>query len=77
MKRCSECGEVRPVEEFSRDRSRHDGRMIRCRACDNARARRYYEANRERKLAKANARNAMLRAMLREARAKRPPERGA
>jgi len=61
LKRCGECGEVRDVEEFSRDRSRRDGRMVRCRDCDNARARRYYEANRERKLAAANARNAMLR----------------
>ena len=38
-KRCTECGEVRPLEAFSPDTSRRDGRDPRCRVCRAKRAR--------------------------------------
>jgi hypothetical protein len=33
MKRCTKCSEVKPLAEFSRDRSRRDGRAPWCRRC--------------------------------------------
>jgi hypothetical protein len=33
-KRCSKCGEVKPLEEFRRDRSKKLGRHPRCRECE-------------------------------------------
>jgi hypothetical protein len=33
LKRCTKCGEDKPRVEFSRDRSRKDGRLSRCKAC--------------------------------------------
>lgn len=32
-KRCSRCGEVKPVKEFNRDRNRKDGFYIHCKKC--------------------------------------------
>ena len=42
-KRCSKCGLVKPVEEFSRCKKNKDGRQYRCKACKNA----HYAENRE------------------------------
>lgn len=62
-KRCSMCGESKPLDEFNRDRAAKDGRQGRCRACSRAgfsawnaanpelrkaRNKRYREAHRER-----------------------------
>jgi hypothetical protein len=33
MKRCTKCGQGKPVEQFNRDRTRPDGRFPWCRAC--------------------------------------------
>lgn len=44
-KRCSKCREIKPIDEFCRDRSSKDGRFCHCRDC----RRRYNEANRERR----------------------------
>lgn len=33
MKRCTRCGEVKPLEEFPRDRASQDGRFVHCLAC--------------------------------------------
>lgn len=38
-KRCTKCGETRPLEEFQRDRSRRDGRRSHCAHCCRAAAR--------------------------------------
>jgi hypothetical protein len=46
--RCYRCGETKPVEEFARDRSKASGRKSLCKACDNAKSKDYYAANRER-----------------------------
>ena len=54
--RCPRCGEVKPVHAFYRDASKSNGRRFICKACDPARSRAYYQANREAKLANAKAR---------------------
>jgi hypothetical protein len=36
MKRCVECGELKPLAEFNKDSRRSDGRQDRCRACFSA-----------------------------------------
>ena len=41
-KRCSKCGEVKPLEEFRRDRSKKLGRRSRCRECER-RSERIYQ----------------------------------
>ena len=41
-KRCSKCGEVKPLEEFRRDRSRKLGRFPQCRECERQYERTYY-----------------------------------
>ena len=43
MKRCTRCGEEKPPTEFSRDRSRKDGRAPWCKTC----IRRWQQANAE------------------------------
>lgn len=47
QKRCSDCGEMKSLEEFVTDRRRRDGRGTYCRACFAVR----YRAHRERKAA--------------------------
>ena len=54
-KSCSNCGEVLELEEFPLDRSKGDGHKSRCKECDRAAAKAYYEANRERVLARIKA----------------------
>lgn len=46
-KRCTKCGETKPVDEFYRNRSHRDGLNSYCKECRRA----YYEAHREEKLA--------------------------
>jgi hypothetical protein len=43
LKRCTKCGEEKPRAEFSRDRSRKDGRFSQCKAC----VRRWQQENAE------------------------------
>jgi len=50
-KRCSKCGEVKPVREFGRQSRNRDGLQSRCRACERARRKAYYEANKEKERA--------------------------
>lgn len=52
MKPCSKCGEIKPLEEFEKDRRRPSGRGSRCLVCFNKKykreyAWRYSENNRE------------------------------
>jgi len=55
-RRCPRCGEVKPIGAFYGDNSKSNGRGFICKACDLAKSRAYYQANREAKLAKAKAR---------------------
>lgn len=38
VKRCGTCGEVKPLEDFNRDRSQADGRQVRCKPCHRKRS---------------------------------------
>lgn len=51
MKRCSWCQEVKPLDEFHRERKRFDGRAYRCKTCDTARAKERYRLKQEAKAA--------------------------
>jgi hypothetical protein len=72
MRVCPRCGVERQLAEFARDGSKVSGRKSFCKACDREKAKRYYEANRERKLARAAERNAARR----EAEGRRPRRSG-
>lgn len=39
MKKCPDCGEIKPLESFCRNRSTKDGRAAYCRSCHNRRNR--------------------------------------
>jgi len=43
FKRCSKCGEVKGVGEYSRDKSKRDGLCYYCKICNNE----YYKSNKE------------------------------
>lgn len=47
MKRCNRCLEVRPVEDFAKNRASNDGLQARCRTCSRIDNRKSYEKNRE------------------------------
>lgn len=46
-KRCTKCGETKPLDEFHKDRSQPDGRCPRCKVCKKRAARKYFRANQE------------------------------
>ena len=54
-KRCTKCGEVKPLDEFHRQTATRDGRRPDCKACTAARRRTWYEQNRDRELARVSA----------------------
>jgi len=60
-KRCTGCGWELRLSQFARDASKASGFKSSCKACDREKSRRYYEQNREKKLAYMNTRNAALR----------------
>ncbi|MDD3072004.1 MAG: hypothetical protein PHX88_12515 [Methanoculleus horonobensis] len=41
-KRCSKCGDIKPLDEFHRDRRSPDGHVWACKACTRAVGREYY-----------------------------------
>lgn len=64
-KPCSTCGIAKPLDEFSFDNRRHDGRQARCRECVKAYQRRYRQQNRERYLELRRAEHQRRRAEVR------------
>jgi hypothetical protein len=48
MKRCSKCGETKPLSAFYRDRNLKDGHACYCKTCSAARHRAWRLANLER-----------------------------
>jgi len=46
-KRCTKCGEEKPLEEFNKDRCAHDGLYSWCKPCKKESRRRHYEENLE------------------------------
>ena len=52
MKACRTCGENLPLDRFHRDANARDGLRNECKSCTAARRRAWYEANREREVAR-------------------------
>lgn len=50
-KKCTQCGEVKPLEAFDKDKNGPGGRTSRCKDCRRA----YYEAHREETIARRRA----------------------
>lgn len=59
MRHCPKCKLTKPVDEFTKNRSRPDGIGSWCKACTNASSRRHYEANKDK--LRVNARAAYWR----------------
>ncbi len=49
MKKCNICGENKKLDQFNKKKTSPDGVDYRCRQCDNARARKWYANNKERR----------------------------
>ena len=47
MKRCSKCGETKPLTEFNKDKSTRDGLRYECRDCSREYFRQYRQENKE------------------------------
>lgn len=55
MKRCSKCNEVKPLDDFSANRSRKDGKQGFCKACRSAYQKSWYADNQETQYARVAA----------------------
>lgn len=47
FKRCRDCGEVKPLDEFHNDKAKKDGKQAHCKLCGNARKVLWSKANPE------------------------------
>lgn len=65
-KHCSGCNEWKSLEKYPIDRRATDGRTARCKTCTNVHSRKWYQENREYKLAQNHAYNDSHREQLRE-----------
>ena len=55
MKRCTKCGELKPLTEFYRQKTGRGGYRADCKACLAARAKQWYRRNREHAIAQVKA----------------------
>lgn len=55
MKRCSKCGELKPLTAFYRQKNCRDGYRNDCKACFAARSKQWYRRNREHAIAQVKA----------------------
>lgn len=53
MKRCSKCGETKPLDQFSRDKRTKDGRRSNCKGCQRAYYAGWYADNQARRVDQA------------------------
>ncbi len=53
VKRCNKCGEVKPLDDFHGSKGGRDGKRPECKPCNLAARRRWYQANREKVIARA------------------------
>ena len=53
MKQCTKCGELKPLSEYHKDKTKRDGHKPRCKTCASI----YFQENRAEKLDKARIRN--------------------
>jgi hypothetical protein len=49
LKRCSKCGELKPLDQFTKDRTNADGRRTQCKECKHKDENERYQQNAERK----------------------------
>jgi hypothetical protein len=63
---CFKCRKSKSIKKFNKNRSRKDGLQSKCRDCDQKRARKYFRLTRVRQLPKIKARQARIRAEVRE-----------
>jgi len=56
-KTCTKCGQTKPLTQYNLEKRGRDGRRAKCKECDRARSRAWYEANAEHVRAKARAWN--------------------
>lgn len=75
-KRCSKCGETKPLGAFNRDKSRTDGRQSTCRSCKRAICAKYYTDNLAKALDYVAKYRAENKTKVRESRAKWYAEKG-
>jgi len=54
-KRCNSCGLIKPLDDFYRATGTRDGRRGDCKTCNLARKAKWYDANREREIARVRA----------------------
>jgi hypothetical protein len=54
-KRCKICGEVKPLDEFYAEKGCRDGRRPECKSCNGAKRKLWYQANREKEIARVKA----------------------
>lgn len=66
MRVCTGCSQKKPLEEFHRNRTKSEGRLSRCKDCQNRAVRYHYQENRPYYLAKARRRNRQQRNEIRE-----------
>lgn len=57
FKRCSDCGEVKPFDEFPNNKGKKDGKRTHCKSCHNARNAAWRDANPEKEAASQRRRN--------------------
>ena len=50
LRKCTECGQIKPLEDFAKDKRNRDGRDSRCKACHAESTRLWRRANREKRL---------------------------
>jgi hypothetical protein len=49
-KKCSKCGQVKPLEDFAKHAGKHDGLQSWCRECKKSRDAEYYQENKDKYL---------------------------
>ena len=49
LRKCTECGQIKPLEDFAKNKHNSDGRDSRCKACHAESARQWRRANREKR----------------------------
>lgn len=53
VRKCSKCSEVKPLDDFSRDKRNKDGRQASCKKCESVRHRRRYYTYQEKEIERA------------------------
>jgi hypothetical protein len=58
MKTCKDCKECKPLKEYGKKKDNKDGYRASCKVCSNKKSKAWYEANKEKRLAKSREWNA-------------------